>query len=123
MKPFDLEAAKQGEPIVCRDGTPAKFIAHVPDANDARQIIVLINNFIFTHYENGKKYPDDSDRDLFMAPKKRTFWVNLVHPYAGDSSYGYHAAAFRTKEQADDADRASSFTRIGSRAWLLEIEE
>ena len=33
MKPFDLEAAKRGEPIVTRGGEAAKFIAHVPDAD------------------------------------------------------------------------------------------
>ena len=117
MKPFDLEAAKQGEPIVCRDGTPAKFIAHVPDANDARQIIVLINNFIFTHFENGKKYPDDSDRDLFMAPKTRTVWVNL---------YGGPLATYHESLQEADASHSglwSPKTRLGNRAYRLEIEE
>ena len=27
MKPFDLEAAKRGEPIITRDGVEAHFIA------------------------------------------------------------------------------------------------
>jgi len=28
MKPFDLEAAKRGEPIITRDGVEAHFVAH-----------------------------------------------------------------------------------------------
>ena len=39
MKPFDLEAAKRGEPIQCRDGRPVKFIGHVPEAHDHNRIV------------------------------------------------------------------------------------
>ena len=37
MKPFDLEAAKAGAPIVTRDGRSAKFIAHVAEARNKYQ--------------------------------------------------------------------------------------
>jgi hypothetical protein len=114
MKPFDLEAAKRGEPIVCRNGTPAKFIAHVPEANDGRRLIVLISNFIFTHFENGREYPSDTDRDLFMAPKKRTVWVNL---------YENGLANFHGTEEYADQSASKHHDRIGKRAYPVEIEE
>ena len=43
MKPFDLEAAKAGAPIVTRDGRPAKFIAHVAEAHPSQRLLVLID--------------------------------------------------------------------------------
>lgn len=86
LRPFDLEAAKRGEPLVTRDGRSIKFVAHVPEAREYSVIAFL----------PGEKAPDtftdkglycagrtsmssvSSCRDLFMAPKpKRTVWVNL----------------------------------------------
>ena len=31
MKPFDLEAAKRGEPVCARDGTPVQQLVHFPE--------------------------------------------------------------------------------------------
>ena len=53
MKPFDLEAAKRGEPIICRDGTPAKFIAHVPEANISERVVALMGTSIELFHESG----------------------------------------------------------------------
>jgi len=78
MKPFDLEAAKRGEPIVCRDGTPATFIAHVPEAREINRALVLRNGLVYSLFESGKYFESDYyESDLFMAPKMRTLWVNL----------------------------------------------
>ena len=53
-----------------------------------------------------------SDNDLFMAPIKRTVWVNL---------YKYHVAIWHdTEKAADDGTRGN---RHGGRAWPIEIEE
>ena len=40
MKPFNLEAAKAGAPLVTRDGRPAKFIAHVAEAHPSQRLLV-----------------------------------------------------------------------------------
>lgn len=114
MKPFDLEAAKDGDPIVCRDGTPAKFIAHVPEAREPNRLVVLINETVVVCYENGSRnsYGNASFSDLFMAPKKRTMWVNLYSkPWANYYSTQHEADAVATPD------------RIGGRAWPVEIEE
>lgn len=114
MKPFDLEAAKRGEPIVCRDGTPAKFIAHVPEAREVHRVIALRKGEIMMVFENGaynRNGPEDQD-DLFMAPKKRTVWLNL---------YSNEAARMHPTQRAADASGKNN--RIGGKAWPLEIEE
>lgn len=80
MKPFDLEAAKRGEPIVTRDGRPAKFIAHVPELSGPYKILTLIGEGLQTHTEDGLDVPKSTcPSDLFMAPKKVTRYVNLYN--------------------------------------------
>ncbi len=111
MKPFDLEAAKAGAPLVTRDGRPAKFIAHVAEAQPSQRLLVLIDGGVYAKFESGK-YLNSPAHDLFMAPVKRTVWVNL---------YGYCGATwFDTEKVADDSALS---TRLGGRAWPVEIEE
>lgn len=115
MKPFDLEAAKAGAPIVTRDGRSAKFIAHVAEAHPSQRLLVLIDGGVYTKFESGK-YSNSpahvSHNDLFMAPVKRPVWANV---------YGYGGAIWYDTEKAAD-DRAL-IGRLGGRAWPIEIEE
>lgn len=71
MKPFDLEAAKKGDPIVTREGKAMKFIAYVPEALPYLKIVCLTDKGVFTFYqETGRIYHEDLEHpaDLFMAP-------------------------------------------------------
>ena len=98
MKPFDLEAAKRGEPICDRAGNPVRFIAHVPEAtNPGKRVIVLtLNGAISLHYENGRYTPSDCDYGLFMATKKvkREGWINVYSRRPNDAMHP-------SKEKAD----------------------
>lgn len=70
MKPFDLEAAKRGEPIVMRDGRKVKFVAYVPEASPDSKIIVVsdIGN-VLIYREDGRVCPyREYDSDLVMTP-------------------------------------------------------
>ena|ERR1700761_96268 len=103
LKPFNLEEAKAGKPIVCRDGSPAKFIAYVPEAAGHHQVIWLgSGNTIYHSWANGLRHGHgnaDSCFDLLMAPEKLTAWINF---YPGNLEY-------RSKESAD---RCASPSRI-----------
>ena len=71
MKPFDLEAAKKGDPIITREGKAMKFIAYVPEALTYSKIVCLTDKGGFTFYqETGRIYHGDLEHpeDLFMAP-------------------------------------------------------
>jgi hypothetical protein len=81
MKPFDLEAAKRGEPIICRDGTPAKFVAHVPEKIGEDTVLVLMRGAVHTYYENGF-YLDSHQEDIYDllmvgTPTQRE-WIGLT---------------------------------------------
>lgn len=68
-KPIDLEAAKRGEPILW-NGSPAKFVAHVPEAAEMYRVVVLLENGqIGTVAENGKWMLDDVVPIVTMAPR------------------------------------------------------
>jgi hypothetical protein len=70
MKPFNLAAAKAGAPIVCRDGTQARFLAHVPEADDGYRVIVYIHgsSAVTDLDESGRiDHATDYPSDLFMS--------------------------------------------------------
>ena len=118
MKPFDLEAAKRGEPIQCRDGRPAKFIGHVPEAHDHNRIVFLLEGFLCTAYESGRIHDlFEKKSDLVMAPKKRTVWVNFYE--------NNFATFFNTQEEADRDHQETQFDidRLGNRAYPVEVEK
>jgi len=113
MKSFDLEAAKRGEPIVTRNGINATFIAHVPELGELHRVLYTVpnNDYALSCTEDGRHYTNSqSGYDLFMAPKKRTLWVNLYQ-------------VFYTEDDADDAHATSNSHRIGGKAYPVEIEE
>ena len=53
MKPFNLEAAMRGDPIITRSGETAKFITYVPEADEQDRVVVLINGEITAVGEDG----------------------------------------------------------------------
>lgn len=92
MKPFDLEKAKAGAPLVTRDGRPAKFIAHETECQSPYNVLVLIAGAINQVNEIGANYQySASNNDLFLAdpPKvKKERWVAVVvNPYGEYTSY------------------------------------
>ncbi|MNK14329.1 hypothetical protein D3C87_324400 [compost metagenome] len=122
MKPFDLEAAKRGDPVVTGKGDSVKFIAHVPEAQAPYRVVAYIlgSSHSTDYYEDGKFAQNPTSSDLFMAPKKKIVWVNLyVESFRPRESIscGY---AYETEMLAN---ANSEHTRIGGKAWPMEIEE
>lgn len=84
LRPFDLDAAKNGEPICMADGGSAKFLAHEPGHPFLEDwaVIVLNPTGISTHGGNGQHWRDGSSSfDLRMAP---LCWVEGRPVYRGD---------------------------------------
>lgn len=82
MKPFDLEAAKAGKPLITRDGRSARFIAHVPECKLERSVVAHIHNVgVVSTFDPFGRYNVDSETvgDLFMAPVKVTVYVNFYY--------------------------------------------
>lgn len=99
-KPFDLEAAKNGAPLVTRDGRKARFIAYVPEAEARYVVTVFVEGATspgFRH-EDGILREDrsPSEHDLFIQVQTKTMYVNLYHERAGI----FTAYSFQSEELA-----------------------
>lgn len=117
MKPFDLEAAKRGDPIQTRGGVPVKFIAHIPEANEIDRVVVYYDGRVRTRFENGKfsKGAETATADLVMAPKRTKYWAN-VYRFRGELRLGnMHSSA----ELAERSGEGYTVVKILS----FEIEE
>ena len=109
MKPFDLEKAKAGEPVITRNGCTARIICFDRADDDGYSLVALLQldkgiERVTTHMDQGRycKEPGN-DYDLFMGPVKREGWVNI---YPGNSiRQGVH-------ESQAYADANASFDRI-----------
>lgn len=108
MKPFNLEHAKAGRPVVTRDGREAKII--YTNAMGDYPIVALVEYPHPSPHEESCQFREDgryidkdspSDLDLFMTPVKREGWINVypeeavsskrvVHP--SEESAARHAA-------------------------------
>lgn len=80
MKPFDLQRAIVGDPLLTREGKTARFVAHLPECdNNYRVIAIVAGDGAATAYgEDGRMWRgEDRHNDLMMAPKKRTVFANV----------------------------------------------
>lgn len=115
-KPFDLEAAKRGEPVVDIDGFAHRFIAHIPDANIHSRVVTLAHGCIRTWTEDGRPSPSTA-RMLFMAPKKREGWTFLYRDAAG------RPWADKVLASKDDAERYTKLHKNIIAIVRIEWEE
>ncbi len=78
-KPFDLELAKQGHPLVTRDGRTVTEFHHfdTADARGSQPCIYVVDGTIHSCSTNGRYRLADDERDLFLAPVEVTLWVNV----------------------------------------------
>lgn len=81
MKPFNLEAALRGEPVITRDGRPVKIAGYNPDVQEDFAILGWITNvkgqITPRSWSKEGKYIEDANNefDLFMAANERKEWV------------------------------------------------
>lgn len=97
FKPFDLEAAKAGAPVMTRAGRPARILAFDLKAADECPIVVAIETHdgkseVVRTYTKYGYAADEYDDDLMMAYVKHRAWVNVYKGAIGDT--------FDTEEEA-----------------------
>lgn len=86
LYPFDLEAAKRGEPIQTRNGLTAFFIGIAPtgDQRVVVAVVVAVGDKVIDRFSDNGHYlrtGRENSWDLFMAPKPKatkTEFVRLV---------------------------------------------
>ena len=86
MKPFNLEQAKQGKPVLTRDGRSVRILAF--DRKGDKPIIGLVNSreheIAYYWFEDGRESVYfDTQGDLFMKAEKKEGWINLYRDNRG----------------------------------------
>jgi hypothetical protein len=100
MKPFDLEAAKRGDPVVTREGSPVRMVCfNVKDRRSVLGLISFQDGEAAVNFLECGECPFAPGFDLFMAPKKVTKWMNV---YAFDNETGYSSGGiYDSRENAE----------------------
>ena len=106
MKPFDLQKALDGEPVVMRDGRKVTQLHVFMDVDDKYCVAGVVNGRVHAWTKGGSFCSHQHDFDLFMAEKKkvkREAWVNMypMQSYLLLSVIPVDAAINPTKESAD----------------------
>ena len=116
MKPFDLEAAKAGAPLITREGNPARIVCF--DAqSETHPLLALVKVSGTPDYElatfvteQGEARKDSmTNSDLFMAPIKHEGWIYLHKHGARISCY---SGVYATKEEAEASARLAGYLAI-----------
>jgi hypothetical protein len=96
MRPFNLQEALAGKPVVTREGKPAIGLHVFPDAR-YQGIHAVVEKEVVSFSENGQYWNNGTPNkyDLFMASEKKEGWVN-VYRYVPRLGRSIHA----TKEEA-----------------------
>lgn len=102
MKPFNLEEAKAGKPVVTRDGRSVRIICWDRESEEGYNIVALIGGRCYeeaiTCTKEGKTIlGTDNLDDLFMASEKNEGWINI---YKDSNRTPFFKYIYDTKEEA-----------------------
>ena len=101
LKPFDLEAAKQGKPVCTRNGRKARIVC--TNRKHLYPIVALIEcgdgeEMIAAYSNEGKtEIYETKGEDLMMLPEKHEGWVNVFKTSIVSYNVG---CLYSTKEEA-----------------------
>jgi hypothetical protein len=102
MKPFNLEAALRGEPVITRDGRPVKIAVYNEDASFGESVLGWLEGSSFSWARDGQYLLQDCESfDLFMAPTERKEWVVIWR-----DKYGNPEQAIVFDEKPKDLENA-----------------
>lgn len=108
MKPFDLERALAGDPVITRDGRKVlDFYLFKGLGKDFRPLAYVIEGDHQLCYaqEDGFLCTEitPTSHDLVMAPKIKTYWMNLYRGFGNNNEDCLLGRTFETKEIAIDS--------------------
>jgi hypothetical protein len=101
FKPFNLEAALTGDPVVTRDGQVATQLVRFA-VIDSQPVRAVVGGQVLGFRTDGTYYSAGTSRhDLFMAKKERTVYINILRDsggrvYAGNTASNTPDAATAT---------------------------
>lgn len=100
MKPFNLQEALAGKPVVTRDGRKVTEIYHFKTGTSVYSVHACIDGCIREYTQRGTYYEtgNGSDFDLFMEEPVVEGWVNIL--CTSDGILRVSSTVYATKELA-----------------------
>lgn len=104
MKPFNLEEAKAGKPVVTRNGTEVRIICF--DRKNFKSPLIALLKYedseieITTSYTEKGEHISNKEKDLFMKTEKKTGWVNIYYQHLKTAPQRECGDVFSSKENA-----------------------
>lgn len=97
LKPFNLERVLAGDKVVTRDGEEVTELHFFKTISHNYPITAIIREEGYTFTVNGESFVNKiTDEDLFMAPTKKTGWINIYNNMRGNS----YCSIYPKKEEA-----------------------
>jgi hypothetical protein len=110
MKPFNLDLALAGEPVITRNGNEVTKL-HKFDVIDldAQELYAVIDDRqIESFYLNGQwREKGESGYDLFMAEQKKLLWINIWQQLHENGNY---ISTVHTREDLADLEIENNVT-------------
>lgn len=118
-KPFDIQEALAGHPVVTRDGRKVIRIAHFPEAK-GYPVLALIDKeyYALTFTEAGSYCGESCGYDLFLEAKTVKRWARVTRCISNGAMGFVHG--YTSKEKAEAPDRVFYYVLP---AYEYEIEE
>jgi hypothetical protein len=112
MRPFNLEEALAGKPVVMRNGDRVKAVYFIKELENQKVLAVIDfdgdQGYDF-YSENGKFLigENESEYDLFMYEEPKTYYTNI---YLADNSKLYAGTfLFSSRREAEDAGKNNNY--------------
>lgn len=108
MKPFDLEKAKAGYPVINGQGYPTRIVCFDFKHGPYSILGVTLNPdgyeipSIYTNKGKFYNHKVDKRKDLFMAVNKKSGWLNIYKSWHTDTGIAKVYEVYDTKQKADE---------------------
>jgi len=125
MKPFNLQEALAGKPVVTRDGRSVTDFHVFPTAEYQKVYAVVGGDRVTGFSEKGTYYNNGitNGRDLFMVSEKKEGWVNVWGETRIPAYRKRGYKIFATKQEAEESARAYPYGDPYFGTARLEWEE
>jgi hypothetical protein len=112
MKPFDLEKALAGDPVITGDGRKVEELYYFKKLKNIFPIAAVIDGNLYTYQTNGRsRHFDDKDADIFMETKK--LYIAIEKKAENPCGSHHTSNAYTDKSEAE---------KFGSLYATLEVE-
>lgn len=104
MKPFNLQEALAGKPVVTRDGRKVTKLTHFPESkSQGWKVVGLAGYQVLPVNENGSYHGTiESDKDFLMASEKKEGWIGIGQGRKYVEKIAFVTHAYGTEQEARD---------------------